>query len=171
MWFGFVFAIAFFVAEIVEVITGLDPNALYPAFVLIVLSGWFYWLFCVHRFHKILGEMTGNRYPITPGEAVGKHIIPFYNLYWMFAWPSTLASHINSCGHVRMASGAVVGVLLLLSLLLRFVDGAVGLAVTFSVGLYISAKLRGHMRSVRGTPAELLPPPPPDPSQFRKNVA
>src|SRR5437867_11265734 len=96
VWFGFVFAVAFFVAEFAELLLGLNQEAFKPLFVLIVLAGWIYWLFCVHRFHKILGEMTANRYPIAPGEAVGKHFIPFYNIYWLFAWPLALSNHINS---------------------------------------------------------------------------
>ena len=115
--------------------------------------------------------MTGHRYPIQPGEAVGKHFIPFYNLYWLFVWPSALSRHINQAGQVSMIPGAVLGFLLLVSLLLRYVDGAVGLALTFAVGMYISAKLRKHMKLVKGAAPEMLPPPPPDPSLFRSNQA
>jgi len=165
VWFGFLFALAFFASEILEVALDLDQQNSQVLFVLIVLAGWIYWLFCVHRFHKILGEMTVNRYPISPGEAVGKHFIPFYNLYWLFAWPSTLSKHINSRGHVQMIPGGLIGFLLLVSLLLRYLDGAFGLAVTFGVGLYISAKLRRHMALVKGVAPEMLPPLP-DPSLF-----
>jgi hypothetical protein len=166
VWFGFVFAIAFLVAEFVELFLDLDQQAFQSVFVIIVLSGWIYWLFCVHRFHKILAEMTRNRYPIQPGEAVGKHFIPFYNFYWLFAWPSTLSSHLNQAGQVSVLPGGLIGFVLLISLLLRYVDGAIGLALTFAVGLYISAKLRKHMKLVKGVPPEMLPPPP-DPSMFR----
>lgn len=165
VWFGFLFALAFLVAEFLEVGLDLDPQSFQILFVLIILAGWIYWLVCVHRFHKILDEMTRSRYPISPGEAVAKHFIPFYNFYWLFAWPSALSKHINRRGHVRMLPGGVIGFLLLLSLLMRYLDGAFGLAVTFGVGLYISAKLRRHMALVKGVPAEMLPPPP-DPSLF-----
>ena len=170
VWFGFVFAIAFMVAEFADVILDVDKQSLQLVFVLIVLAGWIYWLFCVHRFHKILAEMTGHRYPIQPGEAVGKHFIPFYNLYWLFVWPSTLSSHLNQAGRVNMLPGGLIGFVLLVSLLLRYVDGAIGLALTFAVGLYISAKLRKHMKLVKGIAPELLPPPP-DPGMFRTDPA
>lgn len=160
VWVGFAFAIAFLVAEFIEVFLDMDQESSQLVFVMIVLAGWVYWLFCVHRFHKIMGEMTRGRYPIQPGEAVGKHFIPFYNLYWLFVWPSTLSSHLNRAGQVNMLPGALIGFGLLVSLLLRYVDGGVGLAVTFSVGLYISARLRKHMKLVRGTSPELLPPLP-----------
>jgi len=146
VWFGFAFAIAFLVAEFIEVFLEKDQESFRLVFVMIVLAGWAYWLFCVHRFHKIMAEMTRGRYPIQPGEAVGKHFIPFYNLYWLFVWPSTLSSHLNQAGQVNMLPGALIGFGLLVSLLLRYVDGGVGLAVTFSVGLYISARLRKHMK-------------------------
>lgn len=168
VWFGFVFAIAFLVAEFAELLLELDKESFRVVFVIIVLSGWIYWLFCVHRFHKILAEMTGHRYPIQPGEAVGKHFIPFYNFYWLFAWPSTLSSHLNQAGQVNILPGGLIGFVLLISLLLRYVDGAIGLALTFAVGLYISAKLRKHMKLVKGVPPEMLPPLP-DPSMFRKD--
>ncbi len=171
VWFGFFFALAFLVAEFLDVLLDLDKESGRVVFVMIVLGGWIYWLFCVHRFHKILGEMTGHRYPIQPSEAVGKHFIPFYNFYWLFVWPSTLSKHINQSGQVNMIPGALIGFLLLVSLLLRYVDGAVGLALTFAVGMYISAKLRRHMKLVKGVTPEMLPPPPPDPSMFRADAA
>lgn len=170
VWFGFVFAFAFLVAEFLDVLLDVDKDSFQLLLVVIVLAGWIYWLFCVHRFHKILGEMAGNRYPIGAGEAVGKHFIPFYNFYWLFAWPSALSTHLNGRGHVPMISGALIGFLLLLSLLLRYVDGAVGLALTFGVGLYISAKLRKHMAVVKGVSPGMLPPPP-DPNLFRMGAA
>lgn len=69
-----------------------------------------------------------------------------------------------------MLPGGLIGFVLLISLLLRYVDGAIGLALTFAVGLYISAKLRKHMKLVKGISPELLPPPP-DPEMFRTNRA
>ena len=170
VWLGFVFAIAFLVTEFADLVFEFDKQFLQLVFVMIVLAGWFYWLFCVYRFHKILAEMTTHRYPIQPGEAVGKHFIPFYNIYWLFAWPSTLSSHLNQAGQVNMLPGGLIGFVLLISLLLRYVDGAIGLALTFAVGLYISAKLRKHMKLVKGISPELLPPPP-DPEMFRTNRA
>ncbi len=140
VWFGFVFAIAFLSAEFADLILDFDKQSL------------------------------GHRYPIQPGEAVGKHFIPFYNLYWLFVWPSTLSSHLNQAGRVNMLPGGLIGFVLLVSLLLRYVDGAIGLALTFAVGLYISAKLRKHMKLVKGIAPELLPPPP-DPGMFRTDPA
>jgi len=164
VWVGFFFALAFFVAEFVVVLTGMDESPAYLLFLFIALLGFLYWLSCVHRFHKILREMSGESYGITPGEAVGRHFIPFLNLMWIFKWPAAFSEYINGRGHVRMISGNVIGLFLLISLLLRFVDGAVGLAFLFGVTLYLSAKLRRHMQLVQGM--EL--PPVPHASMFRQ---
>ena len=61
-------------------------------------------------------------------------------------------------------SGNLIGLLLLGSLLLRFVDGAIGLTRLFDVTLYLSVKLRRHKQLVKGI--EL--PPIPDANMFRQ---
>lgn len=164
VWFGFVFAFAFLIAEFVTLMPDVDQGTFKLVFIVIMLAGWIYWLFCVHRFHKILGEMSHKSYPILPSEAVLRHFIPFYNLYWMFRWPATFSAYINDRGRVRMVSGNLIGLLLLASFIhsfvLRFVDGAVALAVIFSAGLYLSAKLRRHVELVRAESPEMLPPLP-----------
>ena len=165
VWFGFVFAVAFLAAEFAELFMELDKS-FQLVFVIIVLSGWIYWLVCVHRFHKILEEMTRQRYPISAGESVLKHFIPFYNVYWIVAWPASLSKHLNSRGHTQMLPGVLIGIGLLGSVLLRYVDGGIGLALTFGIGMYVSAKLRQHMNAVKVMPAEMLPPLP-DPSLFQ----
>jgi hypothetical protein len=163
VWFGFIFAIAFFVEEFVAIFLELDPMVAKLVLVLLYLGGWIYWLFCVGRFHTILREISRNHYSITNAEAVGKHFIPFYNFYWIFKWPATLTEYLDRRGRVRIVSGNVLGAILLLSLLTeRFFDAGVGLIGVFAVGMYISAKLRSHLKSI--SPGEL--PPPPDPNWF-----
>ena len=144
-----------------------DPVSFQLLFLFIALSGWVYWLFCVSRFHKILGEISRNRYPISSGEAAYKHIIPFYNLVWIFQWPTEFSTYLNTRGRVKIISGKLIGALLLVGLLsTRFFDPAVGLALIFSVGLYLSAKLRRHTNEIKALSPDALPPPP-DPNMFR----
>ena len=45
-------------------------------------------------------------------------------------------------------------------------DGAIGLALIFSVGMYMSSKLRRHVAEIKPLTPEMLPPPP-DASMFR----
>ena len=166
---GFLFAGFFFILEIVLVFTGAEESAVRALLTLCALPGLIYWLFCVHRLHKILEEMTHGRYPISPGEAALKHIIPFYNLYWLFKWPGELSEYINRQGRVRMISGAVIGAMLLLATLSRIFDGAIGLAFLFGVTLYISSRLKAHVKALRGLTPDQLPPLP-DPRIFSQPI-
>ena len=165
VWFGFVFVAAFVVEATLAVLLELDEPMTELVLICIAVAGWIYWLFCVSRFHKILGEISRNRYPISGLEAAGKHFIPFYNLVWVFRWPATMSDYLNRRKRVKMVSGNVLGAFLLMSLLVgRFFDGSIGLTGTFIVGMYISAKLRKHVELI-GASRERLPPPP-DPSLF-----
>jgi hypothetical protein len=168
VWFGFFFVAAFVIEETLLVAFGLDQSLATSVLILIAIGGWIYWLFCVSRFHNILREISRNHYPITGAEAAWKHIIPFYNLVWIFRWPSTMSDYLNQRQRVTMVSGNLLGACLLISLLIgRFLDGGVGLTGTFAVGMYISAKLRKHLELIKGLSKDMLPPPP-DPSLFRQ---
>jgi hypothetical protein len=114
-----------------------------------------------------MNELAHNHYLYTPGEAAGKHFIPFYNMVWLFKWPSELSRYINGKGRVRMLSGGVIGTLLLLSVLVRFVDGAFGMAFLFGVMMYVSAKVKQHVKAVKGVTPDQLPPLP-DPRIFSR---
>jgi hypothetical protein len=140
MWVGYIFALAFLVAEIAEVIADPDGGVTLLDQV-IVLGGWLYWLFCVRQLHEILANATNGSYPITPGKAFGHHFIPFYNFYWVVKWPYEMAKFVNHRSpSQRMSKWA--GLFVLASILLRLlVDGALGLAVMFSVGIYLSRRL------------------------------
>jgi hypothetical protein len=154
--FGFVFAGAFLAAEWVQLKQG---KAIGPWTLLAGLGGVGFWMFCIYRFHKILRQLSPEPYPISPLAAVGWHFLPFYNLYWMFKWPVRMVKFIRANGPIRTLSGGAIGGLLLLSVLAnRFLDGAVGIAGLFSVGLYIRRVLAAQTRHMRaggtGTSAE-----------------
>jgi hypothetical protein len=167
VWIGFLFAGAFFTIEIAFVLLDLDERGIDLTLRLVVIAGWIYYTVCVHRIHKILNELTQNRYPYTAGEAAGRHYIPFYNFVWLFKWPSELSRYINGKGRVRILSGGAIGAMLLLSLLLRFFDGAFGMAVLFGVTMYVSAKVKQHVNTLKGVTADQLPPLP-DPRIFSR---
>ncbi len=165
VWVGFFFVAAYIVEETLWVVLELDEAFVNLVLILIAIAGWIYWLFCVSRFHTILAQISRNTYPIAPAEAAWKHLIPFYNLVWIFRWPATMSDYLNRRDRVKMVSGNLLGVYLLSSLLFgRFVDSGVGLAGTFIIGMYISSKLRQHIALI-GSPQDRLPPPP-DPSLF-----
>ena len=170
VWVGFLFAALFMIVEIVLVVTLAEESEIRLALALLGLPGVFYWLYCVYRFHKVLGELTQGRYPISPLEAALKHIIPFYNLYWTFKWPGELSDYLNRRGRVQMISGSVLGVLLLLAwIVFRLVDGAMGLAFLFGIGMFISSKLKAHVKALTGVTPDQLPPLP-DPKIFSRPI-
>src|SRR5437763_5374882 len=146
VWIGFLFAGAFFVVEVTMTLLRVDDVSLRVALLPIAVGGWIYWLVCIHRIHKILNELTRNHYPYTPGEAAAKHIIPLYNIVWIFRWPIELSNYLKRRGRVQIISGGVIGTMLLLSLLLRWVDGAVGTAALFGVTMYVSATSSTHVK-------------------------
>ena len=146
IWIGFALAFAFLVGEVVYFAAGESPGAKL-GLLAAAIAGSVYWLACVHRFHTILNQISprvagASIYPITPSQAVGYHFIPFYNFFWFFKWPVVLSKYLRENTSVRMVPGSVLGLLCFLGLLLRFVDGFLGLSVIFCVGLYISRKLR-----------------------------
>ena len=155
IWIGFAFAFVFLVAEVVDgAADGHSPDTQLG----ILVVGLFYWLTCVQRFHTILNQISprvarASMYPITPRQAVGFHFIPFYNLFWLFKWPMVLSRYLRENTSVRIVPGWLLGLLSLMGLLLRSVDGFVGLSVMFCVALYISRKLReavAEHESLRG---------------------
>jgi hypothetical protein len=166
VWFGFFFVAAFVIEETLAIVLDLDQGLATLVLILIAIAGWIFWFFCIYRFHKILGEISRNQYPITGGEAVGKHFIPFYNLVWIFRWPAAMSEYLNQRERIKMMSGNLLGFFLLISsLVARFFDGGVGLTGVFVVGMYISMKLRQHVELIGGVSRDLLPPNP-DPSLF-----
>lgn len=168
VWFGFFFVGGFIIEEALMVFLELNEAIAKPLLIAIALAGWSFWLFCVSRFHAILEEVSRKTYPISNAEAVGKHFIPFYNFYWIFRWPAALSNYLNARGQVKMVSGNVLGFILLLSILvLRFLDGGIGLRGIFAVVMYISAKLNRHIQLIPGVAV----PPVLDPSTFRQAAA
>jgi len=175
VWIGFLFAGAFFIVgmaygalEILEA----GPDTLQILNVILVAVGILslaYWLFCIHRLHQVMKELTSNRYPISPGEAVIKHFIPILSIIFLFQWPAEMSDYINGRGRVKMISGHVIGAMLLLSMIVRFFDGSFGTAFLFGVTMYVSAKVKKHVKTLKGATADQLPPLP-DPRVFSRPV-
>ena len=175
VWIGFLFAGAFFIVGVtygfLEALEAAPDTLPMLNVILIVigLAGWAYWLFCIYRLHKVMKELTRGRYSVSPGEAVGKHFIPILSLIWIFQWPAHLSDYINQRGRVKMISGHVIGAMILLSLIVRFVDGSFGTAFIFGVLMYVSAKVKSHVKTLKGATAVEMPPLP-DPRIFSRPV-
>lgn len=146
VWIGFILAFGFLAAEIVEVMRG-NETAVGRYTITAAIFGWSYWFFCIHRFHKILGQLSPHvdnqpTYPIPPRQAVGYHFIPFYNLFWVFEWTKTFVTFLNQRTSVRVGSAGGLGTILLFSMIAMRIDGFLGLSCLFGFALYISRKLR-----------------------------
>ena len=153
VWVGFIFALAFFLSEIIE----LRGAKLEPIFRFIAFGGFVYWLFCIHRFHKILGQISTAKYPISPRAAVGFHFIPLFGIVWLIEWPLEFSKFINAQGAVRMVRGGFLGLSFLISFLLGWVDGALSLALSFLITIYMKNKLQEQIVStLQPIPEELV---------------
>lgn len=142
IWVGFALCGLILVAELVD---GARHTRSTWYFWTADILTFVYYLMCVARFHKILGEVTFGAYSIKPAEAVYSHLIPLLNIYWLYAWPSRFADWVRAERAIKVASGAIIGSLLLLSALVaRFFDSAIGLAGYFCVMAYLTQRLRAY---------------------------
>ena len=145
VWPGFVFVTAVFAAEVFDSEQGADARAGWTVPLLVTyLPGLIYWLMCIYRLHKIMREQSGGTYRIKPAEATYYHFLPFFNLYWVFAWPSYFTSYLGERDMpYKSLHGVLCGAGLLTSLILvRVFDSALGMAGLFIVMALLSRWLR-----------------------------
>jgi len=104
-WIGMAIAVNCLLFQIAA-----DTNG---GFVLLTsLLGSCYWLFFVHRIHKVLAEYTNGSYPISPRKAVGFQFIPVFEYYWFFRWTRQLARFMDEKSGTKRAPKVWPGLLL-----------------------------------------------------------
>ena len=151
MAFGYISVALFWVATFID--TEIDPNAFFGPFMFIThLVGYGFWLFCIYRFHRILNQVTAGSYAISPWVSVGFHFIPIVNLWWHIKWPGEFSRFIRAQGTMGIWPGALIGVLLLISTLVRFFDGGISLFLIFSIGIYLRSKLTRYLEATGHLP-------------------
>jgi len=162
MGIGFVLVLLSFVTAMIEGAVNPELARQEPpvGFYLVFLIGaWFYWLWCVHRYHDIMCSVSGYRHPISPGQAVARHFFPFYNFYWVFRWPSQIATFVNWRAQANVMHGWIAGLLVLGAVILgRMIDGSVGLVLLFGCGFYISRQIRKAFAAPPVLPSAMVPP-------------
>jgi len=148
VWIGYLLSLATLVGEMIAVAEhpelakgtefGVPPLVLFlPSFVALV-----YWQTCIYRYHVVLANVPGWEHPITPARAVWFHFIPVFNLYWIFRWPYAIAMFVNRSMNAQVMSLWATGVSLLLALVCRVFDPALGTALLFFSCSYISRHLK-----------------------------
>jgi len=88
-------------------------------------------------------DATDGDYRTTPAQATFYHLLPVFNVYWLYAWPTNFATFVNDRRVVRPINGMVCGIALIASALLsRFFDPAIGTAGYFFVLIYLTRRLK-----------------------------
>src|ERR1044071_399227 len=96
MWIGYVLAAFSLLVEIPRWMNeGAADEGSATAALLANFFGWVYWLFCVHRMHKVLARATYSSYPTTPRRAIWLQFVPLYNLIWAVKWPNRIAKFLK----------------------------------------------------------------------------
>ena len=141
---GYVFAVLFWVASLFDL--QKNPDAYFGPFSFAVhLGSMVFWFFCLHRLHLILKQITDATYPVSPGMAVGFHFIPVLNLWWLVKWPMDFSRFMKADGRVGVLPGLLLGFYLLVSTVLRFLDGGLSIILIMSLGLYLRNRLGSYL--------------------------
>jgi hypothetical protein len=140
-WAGYLIAAVFVAVEVAHTASRQPTRGTDGTLILVGLVGWAYWLFCVYRLHTVVHELKSD-YDISPGTAAFSHLIPFYNLYWVFRWTNRLAEFVNGITQRNLIPHGWIGVILLFGVLLGRWDGSVSELVLFSSMIFLNARVR-----------------------------
>ena len=159
MWIGYIFAVVLFLYEIFETVN--NPRSVHkisPVLWIIAISAWIYWLFCVRSMHRIIAQFTNGKHTISPSEAMWFHLLPLFNLYWIFKWPNEISNFVNKRLATKSMSKGWPGFFLLISIFLgRAVDKSLGLIGIFAVGAYINNKIHSVVKLEHSNPVTTEP--------------
>jgi tetratricopeptide (TPR) repeat protein len=142
IWFGFILAALCLIEEVGESIAIPLPNLgaqIDHTILILALSSvaLVFWFFCVARIHRIVYEASSGRYSTLPFEAIGFHLVPVFNLYWMVKWPIQIARYVNEHRPPHRISGSLAGLSLLCALPIVVVSKSTTIAILFGVILYL----------------------------------
>jgi len=143
VWIGYIIAIVFLLSEFIPLPSEFSNNNTPVLLFIIFLAGTIYWLICVYRLHYVMKQLAGLKYPISPIKAVGFHFIPIFSLYWIFKWPNEIANFLKKNYNSTMLIPYVPGFIIIAgTLVARYFDSGVGLAINFSGLLWITIALK-----------------------------
>lgn len=151
-WWGFLFVGLWYLGLFLEE-PQIDDESW--TFWVAFLGGYLFWLFCIHRLHLVLRQLTGNQYPISPGWAVLLHLVPLVNIWWLFEWPREFTNFIRTNGPVKIVSGILIGLSLLITFPIgKFLYSGIGLVLLFGPGLYLRNVLGKQIEYMYTSPGE-----------------
>jgi hypothetical protein len=151
MWIGYVMAAFCLLIEIPRWLNkGSSSGDLATAALLGNFFGWIYWLFCVHRMHKVLARATHSSYQTTPRRAIWLQFVPLYNLIWAVKWPNRIARFLKQANPAMRIAVRWPGILILLGGFFGYTSFR--LFVLFSVGVYLNRKIRGMVEFTKTAP-------------------
>lgn len=144
IWVGFVLVFLLFVGEIIHFGVYESEKVKYSIYVTpFMVACLLYYIHMIRRIHNIMNRITVDKYPISTAKALGFHLIPLFNIYWLIKWPSELSKYIVSNSNITMIPGFVVGILLLLSIaVIKLVDGAIGYLFLFATMAYVTTRVK-----------------------------
>jgi hypothetical protein len=96
----------------------------------IALFGWVYYLYIVYTIHEVVEIRYTHRYDVSPTKATFLHLVPIYNFYWLYKWPTKLFDYITNREERGFFNQQMVVALILGGPLLSRFDFAVGYACT-----------------------------------------
>ncbi|RMD98183.1 MAG: hypothetical protein D6812_13930 [Deltaproteobacteria bacterium] len=120
----------------------------------LIFATYAYWMVFVYRTHKILEDVTGRTYVISPEKAMILHFIPIYNIYWQLKWTSEFNLFFDDHTELNNKSGNIEGIILFFTSLpgIFFIKPEISLLASLFVSNMINRKLRivlyGRSRSV-----------------------
>jgi len=158
IWIGYLLCMATFIAAAIvvanhpEIIEG-QPYIPLPLFLLGFVS-FVYWLVCVHQLHMVLAHVPGWKHPISPARAVWFHFIPFYNIYWLYKWPSEVARFVQSALGGQGIKPRNAGIFVLLSYALSILLGGGLFLAFFALSLLTNWVRRALVAPMRLPPTD-----------------
>jgi hypothetical protein len=163
IWVGYLLGIVTFIAEMVAI--ALHPELFKEPLVVpplyLFLAGFIclvYWIVCAYEFHVILKQATSGAYKISPLRAAWFHVIPFFNLYWVFKWPRELARFVNGRLPVPLMHPDRTGFAVFVAFVIfLFLDRGLGMVLLFWAASRMSRCLRFALAVRLASPPGPLP--------------
>ena len=163
IWIGYLLGFATMIAEMIALKLhpelAKEPLLIPPLYLFLAnFVSLIYWLVCVYEYHVVLGQATAGAYPIKPLRAALVHLIPNYDLYWIFKGPRELVRFVNSRLEAPLMKPDRTGLAVFIAFIVFLVlDRGLGMILLFWAASYLSRCLRFALAAPLAPPAGQLP--------------